>query len=1576
MVCRVRYLSSAGIHPREIAGIDVLAKAFPSNWLLYTSLQFYPPNEWPLEIDAMVVMADRVLLLELKDWNGTLTHNGDQWLINGKLRGRSPVESIGLKAKKLKSFLGSAIPGFSKFGVDFRVVLTGTANKQGLSTREQSFVWSLAEAATIGTPPGRHLLQSAPLQTKTAYQFESDFERITANPKFFRASEAIWDGYRVTDEDYVVHPRNIWREHKAELARDPLHKALLRVWAFNELPVGLNSPEKRRFVADREIRALGRLSEMGSAIIQRGGILSSIGSDKDEVLTQHFELRTLAPHWTTLDRFVAREGSDLVLEDRIVATTTLLNLLGDLHAHGISHRDLGRRAIWIGSPTRMALNGLMCCQIPGDESISDWASTLRGHSDPAPEDSDASLPGTGMQRDVLDVGRLAHELLYLARPTAPWNIITMPETSDVPDFATWLQKATARAPQDRYSNAREMADAFAALVEQSGRKGADQTLIDAYETTDHPYLLYPMTTSLHNDGRTHIYESQQASGERLVVKVWMGARRNMNVATDLGLIKLFQGVARIAGSPVRGLPNFVRAALSPLGAFVVYRKVDGEPLRPNPGHGLEDLNVEQILDFALQLLLTVDVLHGIGCAHEDIALKNVIRDPTTNTGVLIDLFDLAEVGDGSRFTVSQRPEGWERLTAQQLDRFAVIKLINEFLPAQASQQINDVRAILQTELKRTVIESLEPAILGVRTCLRQLQDPPPPRFILTVPDATPDFFKPDGDVFYLSMGINGLTTTYWIAGLERQMRFRVVGGAVQEVEFEDATFVNLAHASKNGLPVRMIIDVQAGPDSGLEELYAFISSRVSPLPDQDEPDDGLPAEATGRLDVRRYWRKLLELEQSFQPEVEIVGSVSPKPGPSAAYVYERTGMDFDFDVDSIVEVRMSNNRKVGVVNLEQTDSRVLVVDQSDRRLEPGERVKLIDMRARTSFDRRTKAVERILDDEAVIPDLVDYFDPAHSLAATDHGIEVSDDALAPYQLNRGQQDAFRQVVRYGPVGLLQGPPGTGKTHFIAAFVHWLTSTSSAPRVLIASQSHEAVNNVIEAIIDLFKRIGGRRPGLLRLGSKGITERIRPYHTVAIQERFKSRFDGAEKHRLMALGSALGLSRAFIEGAVEIDRQMGSRARRLEMVIAGAKLELEDVQHDQSHLPPNVQSAMFAFMQAGEPHLGRVASPFDPAGELSLAYDSLRQRVPETSASDVRNVRNLIEFGREWSESLGSSHRNFEEFLAKTRQVVTATCVGVGQSKVRVDKKQFDWVIVDEAARCTPGELAVPAQLGRRLLLVGDHRQLLPMIDKRVIRELNAEMPEVPEAELYRSDFERAYLSDYGRANGHTLTEQYRMAPAICSLVSQCFYEPYDVKLETSPNRIPDPIFDTADLGRLSQPVTWVDTSAAVKSDERMAEWNKTSLWNPGEVDATMKVLERLSENPELVDRLEKLQGDTPIGVICMYSAQKERIDRAFSQRPWEARFRKLVRIETVDSYQGKENTIVIVSLVRCNRIKDQGHVRSANRCNVALSRARERLIIVGSQKMWSGLSKTAPMHRVLTVARKMDDAEIVPVNAL
>jgi AAA domain/Nuclease-related domain len=1563
MVCQVRYLSSAGIHRREITGITALERAFPPQWLLYASLQCFPRGEPPIEMDAMVVMDDRILILELKDFNGRLTQSGDLWVSNRR-RFRSPVQGLSMKARKVKSFLQAGIPGFNYF-VDFRVVLTGSATKADLAPADQAHVWNLQEAESIATT-GRRLLNRVTLQTRKAFALEADFERITHNTMMFAPLDVEWDGHRVVEENFVVHPDRIWREHRAEQISDQRYKALLRVWAFDRLPAGLNSPDRRQLIARRERRAIGRLFDLGSPLLERNAILTPVGDEKDEILTQHFELRRLNSGQTTLDRYLIRAGDDLSLDDRITMVGALLEIVAGLHSLGIAHRDLGPRSIWASTPTRLALGGLMTCQLPDEESLGDWSAILRGHAEPLPEDADRNLAGSGKQRDVHALGRLAFRILTAEIPPDNVGNARALLPANIPDIDAWLTLATAADAKTRHADARIMADEFAGLIERSATADIDQTLIDRHETSDIPFVLWPLTHMLKG---TAVYVSRDGDGNEIVVKTWTGVRRGASTAGDVAMTRMFDGVGRLMSTPLSGLPRYVRAGLSPTGPFFAYRFEPGTSLDEAPPQDLETA-----LKLATRLVQCVTAVHAMGHSHGDIAPKNILLREGNGEPLLLDLFDISEVGDGRVRTPALCPDGWEGLTDEQLDRFATTKIVRDLVAAATGPE--DVAALreLARELERPRIETLEPVAIALRDALQRIEAAKPPVFRIAFQGARGPFVPDNGHYYLRAERISPSAFEYQIAGIERELKLELRSGRLASVRFDVATFTSLAHASQHGVPVEISIEMSDGPETGFDELLAKISALIGPPPGGSEARDATPART---LDVPRYWRKVLDLEAAFLPEVEIVRDIGPERGPTAIYAYERIGRDFDFDAGSTVDVRLPNRKKVGEVDLEQTDGQRLAVNFSDRRLVPGERVNLVDRRSRTSFDRRTKAVERILEDEAAIDGLVGYFQPDLSLDAVDYGDEVPEDALDRYRLNDGQRRAFRHVIRYGPVGLLQGPPGTGKTHFIASIVHWLTTEKGARRILIASQSHEAVNNAIEAMLDLHKRLGGKRPSLVRIGSKGITEKIRPYHTASLQQRFQSRFESAFAHRVAGLASAVGLKRALVAAAVEIDRTLGERARRLELLVRAETGSAKSPRSERGRRDATIKTAISAFAAAAERVLGRPVNASQPTAELDAAFETLLSRHPDASPADVIMARQLIALSRDWSASLATPYRNFEEFLAKTRTIVTATCVGVGQTKIRVEKNTFDWVIVDEAARCTPGELAVPIQLGRRVLLVGDHRQLLPMTERSVLEGLRVEMPDTPRAEFERSDFERAYLSSYGSDNGRTLTEQYRMAPTICDMISRIFYEPHGTRLATSPNREADPAFAVSMRAPLAAAITWIDTSEERGCGETAAPWDGTTFSNRAESEAIMRLLERISEEKRLVNALAGGDSETPIGIICMYSAQKVQIEETFSRRPWDSKFRNLVRIDTVDSYQGKENTIVIVSLVRCNDGRDQGHVRIPNRCNVALSRAKERLFIVGARSMWGRVAQRWPMRKVLDeIADGGSDMTIVKAGTL
>jgi len=1553
--------------PREIKGVDALAKAFPNEWLLYVSLNCYPRNQDPMEIDALVVIDDQILLLEIKDWDPKLTYRNDRWFVGGQSRGRSAVLQATEKAKKLKAVLGSEIPKIkSNLWVEPRVVLTGQATREHLHSSEKQYVWTLPEACSISNPVSRRqLLQPRKISLIKLHQFEQDFDRVTGNTKLFQPLEQDWAGYRIVEEEVFSHPRGVWQDHRAERKGESRLKALVRTWCFDKLPPGLNSGDQRRLIADRETKAFAHLTAVGSDLIERNMLLREIGGTPDEILTHHFEVRALSQGWLTLDRYLEKARDDLTAPDRLLICTGLLNIVSALHRHLVSHRDLGPRSVWLSGPASMAITGFMSSQVPDELSVVDWLTTLRGYAPSLPEDEGSPSAGTGYQRDVYLVGYLAGWILTGGPFDSVADIERLP--LELAEFGSWLATALEANPNARFSDAGEMGEEFARLIESQDKEIADQSLLDSHEKNDIPYLRWPVIRQLAGDSRCSVYVSSDAEGGEVTVKIWNGLTRGQSTSTDLTLLRLLDSASRVMAVPTVGLPRFVDVGLSTVGPYIVYEHEEGLPLDQ-----VGSLPPAELLDVCLKLAAALSSLHDLGCDHGDIAPRNVIYDRASCQLCLIDAFDISPVGDGTIRSILFCPPNWERLSQQAIDRFAVVKIISDLAADREEECFCALRITLQEELARPVVESLETTITALHQSKAVLSSPEARSFVLTARQFEMGTKRLDPLEYFLNRADRepGVSRLHLTAG-DQQFAFEGIDGKLSRSFLNSISYTALAHESLGATRVRLQLTLRHGPEEGLQELFQYLQSVV----EREDPSDGADPGGSVHFNVGQHWQRLMELEVNDRVTVLLTRELASREGV-VVFGFENRGKSFDFDPEDIVDVYTDGSRRIGEVDHALSDfSGVLAIRDATRRLAVGDTIFLADRREQTSIDRRAKAVRRILDGTSAIPELIDYFDPGIESRPLSFNTQITEEELATYGLNEGQNAAFRAFLSAGPVGLLQGPPGTGKTRFIASFAHWLITHGNAKRILIASQSHEAVNNVIDSLVLLYKRHQGK-PNLLRIGSKGITERIRPYHTAELRERYRLRFDGAFAFRYSQLAAAKGIPSGLAKDVMALDQAIGGLARRCDYLASLIERETDLLAVDRERSQAQLDRARSAFEKSARDFLGYEVDSQHPVGELESAFNALLENHSLVSRSDLGAARSILALTQSWMHSLASSHRNFEEFLAKTRSIITATCVGVGQTRIRIDSQTFDWVIVDEAARCTPSELAVPIQLGRRVLLVGDQLQLLPMFSRDLVEQLQEERPDITRKQIITSDFERSFRSSYGRAVGQRLTEQYRMDTAICGLVSSCFYEPNQVGLRTSENRVSEFNVLADAPAWMRRPITWIDTSNESASSEVKAP-GQTTLYNMAEVTAIIRILESLSKQEDLVAQLSQDDDESPIGIICMYSGQKEKIEMAVARHTWGAGFRRLVRIDTVDAYQGKENTIVIVSLVRSNKNGEVGHVRSDNRCNVALSRAKERLIIVGSTLMWGGERSELPMGRTLEyMLSRPDDAQVMAAGDL
>lgn len=335
------------------------------------------------------------------------------------------------------------------------------------------------------------------------------------------------------------------------------------------------------------------------------------------------------------------------------------------------------------------------------------------------------------------------------------------------------------------------------------------------------------------------------------------------------------------------------------------------------------------------------------------------------------------------------------------------------------------------------------------------------------------------------------------------------------------------------------------------------------------------------------------------------------------------------------------------------------------------------------------------------------------------------------------------------------------------------------------------------------------------------------------------------------------------------------------------------------------------------------------------------------------------FKQEWIKQLksgapGDRSDEVRSLYIRHANVVGATCNATGKMdfyrSAELDP-YFDQVVVDEVSKATPPELLMPLLLGRKAMLVGDHRQLPPMFRSDTFDEAvaNGEFEEAKLTEfkdmVTASYFETSFLTAPA-ALRNTLKEQYRMHPQIMDVVNH-FYPDVSGKgvLEAGGGREArhrDRQHDYTLAGRSPSPllrpgehVLWID-STYDKFGGVAGEGAKrgTSRWNPFEADLIEGFLSQVHTERTGSGKSGRLD----VGVISFYLAQTKELRERLNGR-WSSLD---VQVNTVDQFQGRECSVVIVSLVRSGEVSGE-FVKDYRRINVAFSRAKQLLVIVGSR---------------------------------
>jgi predicted DNA helicase len=287
---------------------------------------------------------------------------------------------------------------------------------------------------------------------------------------------------------------------------------------------------------------------------------------------------------------------------------------------------------------------------------------------------------------------------------------------------------------------------------------------------------------------------------------------------------------------------------------------------------------------------------------------------------------------------------------------------------------------------------------------------------------------------------------------------------------------------------------------------------------------------------------------------------------------------------------------------------------------------------------------------------------------------------------------------------------------------------------------------------------------------------------------------------------------------------------------------------------------------------------------------------------------------------------------------------------------FDYIIIDECAQGTEGLCWVPILQGKKAILAGDHLQLPPTIKSK-----NAEYV------LSYTLFDRM-ISTYGDKVTRLLNTQYRMNEQIMKFSSIELYEDKliaddTVKTHTVKDLISERykqdkdllegISSSDDFCIFDKPLILVNTSGLDFFETRDTE--TLSSFNVAECDLCKRMVDYL---------ISKLKVDNKdIGIITPYSAQ---VANLCNKIPYDEY--KGLEISTVDGFQGREKEIIIISTVRSNEDGNIGFLRDLRRLNVAITRAKRKLIIIGNVNTL----KTNPTYERLIEFARQNNVLVTP----
>lgn len=445
------------------------------------------------------------------------------------------------------------------------------------------------------------------------------------------------------------------------------------------------------------------------------------------------------------------------------------------------------------------------------------------------------------------------------------------------------------------------------------------------------------------------------------------------------------------------------------------------------------------------------------------------------------------------------------------------------------------------------------------------------------------------------------------------------------------------------------------------------------------------------------------------------------------------------------------------------------------------------------------------------------------------------------QIDENQKEAVDKAISLenGEYLVIQGPPGTGKTTVITEIINQILSKNKLAKILVTSQSNQAVDNVLEKICENEKKI-------VRFGNdkSKLSDIAKKYHEEAVFDKY---------------------------------------------------------------------------------------------------LQTVKKKLEEDKENYFIQSECLDELHKKWKHQVLQADDELKTLLFKKIRVIFGTLVGIS-SWQDFRAIEFDYIIVDEAGRATLPELMIPLRRAKRFILVGDHKQLPPIVDDEVLEQ----MQEYNKKDLETTLFEELYKKIEHKDFKHFLKFNYRSHKSIAKIYSDTFY---NGEIETN-----DVLVREHGLN-FDKKVYFYSTS---KLDNRFDKQAGTGKRNDTNRDEIIKIL------IDIEQQAKEKNIKKSVGIITPYLVQRDNIRSKFGQIQND--FIMLnIEINSVDAFQGSDRDIIIYDIVRSqsdNKVNIE-FLADEKRLNVALSRTKELLFIVGDAEFIYKISIKDKSNPFKTIIEKL-----------